>query len=69
MKLYQLSPFQIGNSNNTPFKNNNSYVVNINNLHRGFPFTDKIIPSSQHTMPPTGNNSQSASGIYPRPNT
>ena len=61
-----MGPFQIGNLNNPPFNNINGNYVNkydstLGNIH----FSSNTIPNGSHTLPPTGNNVQSALGIYP----
>lgn len=61
-----MNPFPIGNLHNLPLNNVNRELVNIDNSHVGsFSFSNKIIPDGQYTMPPPGNNIQSAAGILP----
>lgn len=61
-----MNPFPIGNLHNPPLNNVNGELVNIDNSHVGsFSFSNKIIPDGQYTMPPPGNNIQSAAGILP----
>jgi hypothetical protein len=60
-----MSFFQINNAG-VPLNNINGGLVNIDSSNvGGIPFTNNIIPKGIHTLAPTGNNVQSAAGIYP----
>ena len=50
---------------NTPYNNVDGSIVNVDNSHTTNMFSSHQIPNGPHTMPPPGNNVQSAAGIYP----
>ena len=61
-----MNPFPIGNLNNPPLNNVNGGSVNIDGSSvGGIPFANTKIPTGPHTLPPPGNNVQSAAGILP----
>jgi hypothetical protein len=61
-----ITPFPIGNTNNSPLNNVNGRFVNIDNSNvGGISTTSTTIPNGEHTLSAPGSNIQSAAGIYP----